>query len=213
MKKFSLILLAAAVVATLALTPVRVSAQGAGQPQQPAPSPHQVGLIDVAYIFENYEKFKDQREGLKAAAEKAQAQAMQMAEAFRAKQQALQTLTPNSQEYAKVEAELFEMQGRLQAFQQSEQRDIVRKQADLFKQVYMEVQKATNDYSKYYKYTLVLRFSREDTTAATDPQKILQGLNKQVVYYQQNDDITDDILNYLNDTYRKSANAAGSTTR
>lgn len=204
MKKLTLSLVAAAAIAALALIPARVSAQ---QPAKPAAKPHQVGLIDLGHIFQNYEKFKDQTQALKTAAEQAQAQATQMAEQLKAKQTAMQALNPASADYAAAEAQLFDMQGKLQAFQQVEQREIMRKQADLFKQIYMEVQKATTDYAEYFNYTLVLRFNRQEANDGNDPQKILQGLNRQVVFYQNQDDITDQILDYLNDTYRKSANA------
>lgn len=204
MKKLSLPLLAFALTAILALVPAHVSAQ-APAAQKPAAKPHQVALIDLAHIFQNYEKFKDQTQSLKTAAENAQAQAVQMGEAMKAKQQALQALNPGSPDYAALESELFAMQGKLQAFQQVEQREIVRKQADLYKQIYLDVQKATSEYAKYYEYTLVLRFNRQQANETNDPQQIIQGLNRQVVFYQTNDDITDQILDYLNDSYKKTA--------
>ncbi|MCA8993411.1 MAG: OmpH family outer membrane protein [Planctomycetaceae bacterium] len=206
MKKFSLTLMAFAMTAALALMPARVTAQQPGQ--APAAKPHQVALIDLAHIFQNYEKFKDQTQGLQTAAQNAQAKAVQMGEDLKAKQTALQSLTPGSPDYSALESQLFEAQGKLQAFQQVEQREIVRKQAELYKQIYMDVQKATSEYARYYNYTLVLRFNRADATESTNPQQILQGLNRQVVFYQTNDDITDQILDYLNDTYRKTASAA-----
>lgn len=137
-----------------------------------------------------------------------------MGEAMKSKQLELQALNPGSPGYATLESQLFEMQGKLQAFQQTEQREIMRKQAELYKEIYMEVQKATGEYAAYYNYTLVLRFNREEAQDSNDPQKIIQGLNRQVVFYQTNDDITDQILDYLNDKYAKTAGApATGTTR
>ncbi len=211
MKKFSLSLLAFAMTVVLALSPARVSAQQ-GAAGAPAAKPHQVGLIDLAHIFQNYSKFKDQTQTLRTAAESAQAQVIQMGEVMKSKQLELQALNPGSPDYATLESQLFEMQGKLQAFQQTEQREIMRKQADLYKEIYMEVQKATGEYAAYYNYTLVLRFNREEAQDSNDPQKIIQGLNRQVVFYQTNDDITDQILDYLNDKYAKTAAAPGAGT-
>ena len=52
-----------------------------------------------------------------------------------------------------------------------------------------------------------MRFNREELEAAGDPQKIIQGMNRQVVWHRPQDDLTDPILNYLNNEYSKTASA------
>lgn len=168
---------------------------------------HQVGLIDMAHIFKNYEKFKAETEGLQAAAEQAEAKAQGMVEQMKALQGQMQGLTAGSADYNAKEAQLIELQTKLQAFQQVERRDIVRKQADVYKKIYVEVQQAVSMYAKHYDYTLIMRFNREDVSAAGDPQKIIQGMNRQVVWHRPQDDLTDPILQYLNDQYRRTASA------
>ena len=177
----------------------------AGQKQSAA---HQVGLIDMAHIFKNYNKFKAETEGLQKAAEEAEAKAQQMVADMKAVQGQMQGLTANSPDYSSKEAQLIELQTKLQTFQQVERRDIVRKQAEVYKKIYLEVQKAVAQYASYYNYTLVIRFNRQEVSGAADPQQIIQGMNRQVVWHRPQDDLTDVILKYLNDQYSAQANGA-----
>lgn len=195
-----------ACVATAGLL-VAVNTASAQQTQPAASAAHQVGLIDMAYIFKNYEKFKAETQGLQSAAEQAEAQAQSMVAEMKNIQGQMQGLTPGSADYNGKEAKLIELQTKLQTFQQVERRDIVRKQAEVYKKIYVEVQQAVSIYAKHYEYTLIMRFNREDLEAAGDPQKIIQGMNRQVVWHRPQDDLTDPILQYLNDRYRQQASA------
>ena len=200
MKKFSLWMTAFVATAGLLVAVNTASAQN-------QTTAHQVGLIDMAHIFKNYEKFKAETEGLQAAAQQAEAKAQAMVAKMKEVQGQMQGLTAGTPDYNAKEATLIELQTRLQAFQQVERRAIVRKQAEVYKKIYVEVQTAVSMYAKHYNYTLIMRFNREDLAAAGDPQKIIQGMNRQVVWHRPQDDLTDPILQYLNDEYRKQASA------
>lgn len=206
MKKFTL--WTAAAVAVGMLVAVNVApAQNPGAGAPAAATPHQIGLIDMAHIFKNYDKFKHQTESLQKAAEEAEAKAQALIKRMQDIQEQAQTLTPGSPDFDKLEAQMIELQSQLQALKQKEQRDIVRKQADLYKQIYLEVQDAVAQYAKYYKYTLIIRFNRQEVAETANPQEIIQSMNRQVVWYQNQDDVTDPILQFLNDKYKRSASA------
>lgn len=198
MKKYSLLTLTVVALGLLASI-------GSVSAQEPGATPHQIGLIDMAHIFKNYEKFKDQTAGLQTAAEGAEAQVQAMMERGKTLQGQLQGLQPGSPDYAKIEADLIKLKTELETFRQVEQQKIVRQQADVYKAIYLEVQDVVNRYATHYKYTLIIRFSRTDVADATNPQAIIQNMNRQVVFYQQQDDITDPILAFLNDQYKKTA--------
>lgn len=206
MKKYSLLTLAAIALGVCIAT-ANLSAQepaAAGRQQLP----HQVGLIDMAHIFKNYEKFKDQTESLQTAAQDAEARAQEMLKQGQQMQVQIQALQPGTPDYNKIEAQMIELQTKLQTFKQVEQREIVRKQAELYKKIYLEVQNAVKLYADYHRYTLVMRFSRQELVETNNPQEIIQNMNRQVVYYQTRDDITDPILGYLNDSYNKTRSAS-----
>jgi uncharacterized coiled-coil protein SlyX len=53
-----------------------------------------------------------------------------------------------------------------------------------------------------------MRFNREDLDT-DNPQALLQGMNRQVVYYRGDDDITSPVLEALNNKFKKAQDAGG----
>ena len=207
MKKLFLSLSAAVLCAGVALTPAPVLAQ-AGAPA--AKATHQVGLIDMAHVFKNYDKFKTMTKALQEEAQGAQKKADAMIEEMKSLQGKLQggELAEGSPDYVRIESQLLKMQTDLETYRKVSQRDFLRKEADIYKTIYLEVQTAVNDYADYYKYTLILRFNRQEVSEADNPQQILNSLGRQVVFYRKQDDLTGPILQYLNDEFKKNGGSA-----
>ena len=178
-----------------------------------AAATHQVGLIDMAHVFKNYDKFKSMSEDMQADAKAAQSEAEAMVEQMKTIQETMQKLTEASPDYTKQETQILTLQTKLETFRKVQQREFLRKEAEIYKTVYMEVQEAVQKYAKYYKYTLVLRFNRQSVDAAENPQEIITSMNRQVVHYREQDDLTDPILNFLNDEYKKSTGGATAPAR
>lgn len=203
------------VISTFTLDTVR------GQGAAPAASaPHKVGLIDMAYVFKEYKKFEAIREGIKQDLEGKQQQFQQMQKRLQGIQSELKLLKEGSPEYGAREKEFLREKGDYESFVKQTQRNFVKKESDLYKQIYLEVSDTVQQYAKYAKYTLVIRFNRSKINEADNPQDVLSSMNKQVVYYRGDDDITDQVLSYLNDRYsksqpgtRQSQNPKRSTTR
>ncbi|MCA9029926.1 MAG: OmpH family outer membrane protein [Planctomycetaceae bacterium] len=187
---------------------VLASPLAVGQTPQPAagqaPAKHQVGLIDMAHIFKNYQKFTTLTESLQSEIQKADEQGQQLVEQIKTQQQVLTSgnLVEGSPEFAAAEAKLLEMQTSVQTFQRKNQRDFLKKEADIYKTVYLEVEDAVGRYAQYYNYTLILRFNRQSVDSAENPREIITGMNRQVVYYRTSDDITDRILEFLNSEWQ-----------
>ena len=49
-----------------------------------------------------------------------------------------------------------------------------------------------------------MRFNGEELSGS-DPQKLMQGLNRPVIYYQPEDDLTQSVIKFLNDKYQPKA--------
>jgi outer membrane protein len=177
---------------------------------QAAAGPHQVGLIDMAYVFKNYEKFKAQTAALQQEIEQTDAQAKSLVQRLQQYQSQLTsgTLQPGSDEFTRIESEALQAQVELEAFKRTAQRDFLRKEAEIYKTIYLDVESSVSRYAQYYHYTLVLRFNRQTVDEATDPKEIANGMNRQVVHFRSQDDLTDPILDYLNSSYRKQTGAA-----
>ena len=201
MKKLFVCFAVAAATTGLALAQERPAAAPA---KAAAAATHQVGLIDMAHVFKNYDKFKSMTEDMQADAKAAQAEAEAMVEQMKQIQATMQNLTEGSTDYIANETKILTLQTKLESFRKVQQREFLRKEAEIYKTVYMEVQNAVQRYAKYYKYTLVLRFNRQSVDAAENPQEIITSMNRQVVHYREQDDLTDPILNFLNDEYKEN---------
>lgn len=166
--------------------------------------PHKVGLIDMAYVFKNYKKFEYLREDLKATIAQSETKAKEMAESIKALQAEMKELKEGSQEFGAKEQKLAKASAEFETFRRSTQREILKEESAIYHTIYMEVADAVKKYSKYYGYTLVLRFNREDLNPE-DPQGLIQGMNRQVVFHQEEDDMTNSVLEHLNSKFEESA--------
>ena len=165
--------------------------------------PNKVGLIDMAKVFKDYRKFEALREDLKKEIKRSDDEAKAMAADLKKVQGELKTLKPNSPDYTKKEGELAQKSAALQAFSKVAQRDFLRKESQIYRTVYMETVDVIGKYADYYDFTLIIRFNGEKIDT-DDPQKLIQGLNRQVVYHRPEDDITVPIVEYLNQRYGKA---------
>jgi outer membrane protein len=203
-KKIIVCLAAVAVVAgTFVCARTGLGQEAAKSP----PVPHQVGLIDMAQVFKEYEKFKALSDALRAEVEASDTEAKALIEELKQLQAQLTsgTLQEGSPDFQRLESKLVEKQTSLESLRKVKQREFLRKEADVYKTVYLEVQDAVNKYARYYKYTLIMRFDRKPVENADSPQEIIQTMNRQVVYHRGEDDLTEPILNFLNNEYRKTA--------
>ena len=98
-----------------------------------------------------------------------------------------------------------------ETFRREKSREFLKKESQIYSQVYHEVEDVVKLYATQFGYTLVIRFNREDSENDS-PQAILQNMNRQVVYYREDDDITQKILNKLNKNAGGAAAPAASPT-
>lgn len=194
------IVLAAAVAAVLGLAgferPVRAQGGAAA-----APGPHKVGLIDMAHIFKNYKKFEALREDLKNEIAQSDNKAKQMATQIKQLDDQLKQMKQGSQGYLDKEKQLLQVNSDFEAFRKGAQRDFMRKESQIYKTIYLEVTDAVEKYAYHYQYTLIMRFNRDEVDGVDDPQEVLARMNRQVVYYKEENDITVPVLEYLNKKY------------
>ena len=166
-----------------------------------------VGLIDMAYVFKEYDKFKALQEDLAAEAKSIDAGLREKVQTMQSLQKQLQSgqLAANSPEAKQIEERLISMQTDLETQRKVQQRDFLRKESEIYKTVYVEVQETVKLFCEAKGYDVILRFSRNKVDDASNPQAILQSMNRQVVHFDPSDDITDPILRYLDGQFAKNA--------
>ena len=169
---------------------------------------NKVGLIDMAHIFKNYKKLDGMREELKAELAAGDAKAKQMVSQLKTLDEQLKQMKPGSAGYADKEKQLLQVNADFEAFRKGVQRDLIRKESQMYKSVYLEVTEAVQKYAHHYKYSIILRYGREDVSNADDPQAVINSMNRQVVYNREEDDITTPVLQFLNRNYEKTLSDA-----
>lgn len=198
MKKIILSVAAMAMIAGLAagygLSPA--AAQG-----DAAPAVAKVGLIDMAFIFKNYKKFDALREDLKNEITQSDTTAKQMQAKLKGMDEQLKLMKAGSPDFAAKEKQLLTAKAEFESFVKGAQREFIKKESQIYKQIYLEVTDAVNMYAKHYQYTLIMRFNREEVEGTDEPQDVLQRMNRQVVYFRDENDITSPVLKYLNKQY------------
>lgn len=193
----------------LTLTNTAWSQDGGAAPAAASNLPHKVGLIDMAHVFKNYKKFEFLREDLKTEIASSEEKAKGMQTELQQMQTNLKAMTEGSAPYTKLEQEIVKKAAEFESFRRAASRDFLKKESQIYLQVYNETTEAVKKYADFYKYTLVIRFNREELDT-DNPQNLLQGMNRQVVYHRGEDDITGPVLKFLNEKYsRTSTTPAG----
>ena len=195
--------------AVVLLAGVLTLTNNAWSQNSPAPAassnlPHKVGLIDMAHVFKNYEKFEALRNDLKEEITGSENKAKAMQAELVTMQNNLKGLKEGTPEYSKTEQEIVKKAAEFEGFRRSASREFLKKESQIYLQVYNETSEAVKKYADFYKYTLVIRFNREPLDTE-NPQNLLQGMNRQVVHHRAEDDITESVLKYLNDKYTRSS--------
>lgn len=210
--------LAALLAASLLVPTVTLAQAGGARPAGTAAAsnpdaPHKVALIDMAQVFKKYKKFEDLRQDLKAEIEQSEALAKQKAEKLQKMQAKLKDLKEGTDLFTEQEKQLAKESAEFEAFRRQMQREFLKKESQIYLTVYQEVTDTVSKYAQHKSYTLVIRFNRDELDT-DNPQNLIQGMNRQVVYYRGDDDITDTVLNALNKRYETQASRSdgGATT-
>lgn len=167
---------------------------------------HRIGLIDMAHVFQNYKKFEDLRSGLQAEIEKSDAEAKQMVERLQKMQEEMKKFDAGGPQFEQAERQILDQKGEFDSFRAATQRKLARRESEMFKIIYTDVTAAVKLYAEYAKFDHVMRFNRKGIEDTSNPQEAVQTMNKTFIYWNENNDITDKVLGYLNDQYVKNQN-------
>lgn len=194
----------------LALCVIQTSATVQAQPPAASQSGKTIGLIDMAHLFKEYKKFDDLRVQLRNDIKASDEQAKKMGEALQSLQKQLKggTFKEGSDEYSKREADLIAKSTQFDVFRKTQQREFLRRESKVYKEVYLEVVGAVGKYAEFYNYDVIVRFSRSAVDETDNAQELIQNMNRQVVWHNESIDITEKVLAFLNQQYAETARTA-----
>lgn len=173
--------------------------------------PVKIGLVDMARVFKEYGKFTSLREELQAEMVAMQDEAKSIKAQVNKLAEQMKQLNADSPEYRAIEEKIAKQTSEFEARMRLKQRDLARREAEIFETVYMEASDVVKQYAEYYKFTIVMRFNSESIDS-DNPQKLANGLNKLVIYHRPQDDITDPVIEYLNRKQDKKKTPSATTT-
>jgi Skp family chaperone for outer membrane proteins len=161
-------------------------------------APHRVGLIDIGFVFEHYEKVKYLNEEITVEMKDAQAKFTAKAKRGQDMQEQIKEFNEGSPDYTTLENKIIKLAAELETEKKMLNAEFQKKRAKMIHQVYLEVYDAVEKFCNHHKFTVIIRFSRADLSS-TDPNRVNQLMNQIVVYHRKRDDLTDGVLKYLND--------------
>jgi len=155
-----------------------------------------IALIDVKYIFEKHARFKMMMDDLKADVERAEAQVQAEREAIKKLTERLENFR-GTPEYKAMEEEVTKRQSDLAVQIQLQRKEFLQREARIYYNVYQEILQELSYYCPRNGIDIVLRFSG-DPVDVERPDSVLGYINRPVVWYGKDRDITGVILESLN---------------
>jgi Skp family chaperone for outer membrane proteins len=189
--------LSAFIVATARAQQAAVQPQPAFQGTGQGLPGTRVALIDVGKIFKNHARFNAAMEQMKQDVAAAEAEMKAKREEITKLGTALQDYNKGSPDYKAREEDLTRRQTELTLQLQRQKNDFVQREAQLYNNVYQEILERTDYFCRQAAIDVVLRFSGEKPDV-NQPQSVLGFINRPVVWYATDLDITQRILDDLN---------------
>ena len=200
-------------VLVVALLATMTAAGASAQSAAPAATPNvAIVLIDVGAIFKAHPYFNARMKELQADVEAAEAQIKKERDQLRTMMEELSRIKAGTQEYKDFEAQVFETRNKLDTKVQLQRKEFLSREAKIYHQAYQSVQQEVEAFARTNNISVVMKFNRE----APDPEKpdeIIRDLNKPVLYYAKQLDITDYIVQGLTRRMEGGPSATPSATR
>jgi Skp family chaperone for outer membrane proteins len=195
---------------------VRKTSGPTGGSTPAAPISPVIGTVDMDAVFKGYEKFKASNKDFQTAVLARQNELMKIKAEGDQESQMLVKLTPGTQDFKKSEDRITELKARLAAGREQAQREFQLRESENVATIYKEVQLMVTAIAQWRKMNYVVRVTNLQPAGA-DPNSVMAALQNTMIYYDQRNDITNDVIFNLNRRYKAVANtpapAAGSSAQ
>jgi Skp family chaperone for outer membrane proteins len=183
---------------------------GAGAPRHNGGAPMQhsvVAVIDLNHVMNNYVNAKKQVEGLQKDGMEADTNLRKDNAQIEALKEKLKDFKPGSPDYKRMEEEITQRMSDLKVRASIEQRDFQERQMKAMYLIYREITEEVKRYAQAQNIGLVMDYS-SDPVDPNVPATIQRAVSRPFVY-QGGPDITDAVLNSLNQKAIASRPPAG----
>lgn len=160
-----------------------------------------IAVIDLARAFNDYNKKKDQDVTLEKLRSQIQKQINERETSLQKLEQELEVL--NGDEKLKKKAEFDDKKAEFTAFYRVNQKDLQDKQSELWKTIYSEIIDEVKRLSARDGYDVIFKVDENEVKGSNLEQILLRVDMMKILYHSPKVDLTDEILNLLNEKYKK----------
>jgi Skp family chaperone for outer membrane proteins len=187
------------------IQPTTGAANGTRTPGTFAPgAPSVIGTIDLDHVFKNYDKVKAANKEIASAIQVRRGELMKLENDGRQEVELMQKFQPGSADYRKHEDKATEIKAKMEAGKEQYEREITLRQADTMATLYKEVQAYAGWVAKQRGITHVMTVSNTPPSGS-EPNSVLAAVNRPLIYADTRNDITNDVVHWLNEKYRNMA--------
>ena len=162
-------------------------------------------------VFKGYDKVKVSGEEFKAAVMAKKKDLMSIMEQMKVESESLAKLAPGSTDAKKIEDKLTQLKASNEAGREQAEREFALREAEMLATLYKEIQSMVARVAKYRGMTYVLRVSNDPVTGS-DPNSAMRAIERSVVYAESTNDITKDVVQYLNAEYKSKGGVSPKAT-
>ena len=186
------------------------AAQATPAPVKP-PDPATFGTIDMAAVFKGYDKVKTSSEEFKSAVMSKKNELMKLMSEAQQQSEMLAKMTPGSLDSKKYEDKISQLKAQHEALREQYERDFSLREAEMLATLYKEIQAMVSRVAQFRKMTYILRVSN-DPVSGSNPNSAMMAIERTVVYAETRNDITEDVVKYLNMQYKAAAGTSPGAT-
>lgn len=156
----------------------------------------QVAVIDMARVFDNCKKFQGRKAELQVEVKIAEEMLRGESDALKSMQAEAESALRGSEARERLEQEVAQRASDLQLKLARQKKELLKREALMYADAYDEVLAGIKQYAKQHGIYLVVR-TNQKAIDRTDPQSVVDGLSRAVVY-QDAADITDALIKQIN---------------
>ncbi|MBN1488802.1 MAG: OmpH family outer membrane protein [Phycisphaerae bacterium] len=161
-----------------------------------------VGVVNMVRVFNDCEQTTAIKDRLSAERAGLEAEANQRKEKIAAKEKELDAYHPDSPEWTKCSEEMLQLQTSANVWAKMEEARVARVEKHWVEKNYNDITDAVAAVAKEHGLALVLMREELDLDIPDANRLRLQIINRKVVYYDPQLDVTDAVLKKVNETFK-----------
>jgi outer membrane protein len=166
-----------------------------------------IGTVDLDFIFKNYEKVKVTEREFAEAIKIRRGDLMKLENDARQEAEMMKNMTPGSEDFRKHENKITDLKAKMEAQREQAEREFTLRNAERMATLYKEVQTAVGRVAQWRGMTYIIKVSNAPISGS-DPNTVMAAMYQSVLYADPRNDISNDVVHYLNRWYQAVATPA-----